>query len=467
MSASGLNRIEKKAAFSLASVFGVRMLGLFMILPVFAIYGEQLAGYSPLWLGLAIGAYGLTQALLQIPMGILSDKYGRKPVILAGLVVFLIGSIVAALSTSIYGVVAGRALQGMGAIASAILALAADLSREEQRPKVMATIGMFIGLSFTFAMILGPIIADTFGLSGLFWFTGLLTIIAMFMIQFMVPYSVNKAPRGDSVALPEQIAKLVRDPQLFRLNLGVFILHMALTACFVTLPKQFVASGLALESHWKIYLPALLGSFFLMVPFMIIAMKKEQEKPMFTGAIALLTLALFLLWSLPSGLSSLVLSVVLFFTAFNYLEATLPSILSRLAPAGVKGSAMGIYSSSQFLGAFVGGIVGGVVAIRYGEQSIFLVMAFVSLIWLVLSLGMKKLKKSKSFSFMTNIHTEERAEEVSELLINMPGIIEATLVHDELGSDDIEKNRAVAYLKVDEKIVDLLAVKALLRQEVA
>lgn len=464
MSVSGLNRIEKKAAFSLASVFGVRMLGLFMILPVFAIYGEQLAGYSPLWLGLAIGAYGLTQALLQIPMGILSDKYGRKPIILAGLVVFLIGSIVAALSTTIYGIVIGRAIQGMGAIASAILALAADLTREEQRPKVMATIGMFIGLSFTVAMILGPIVADAFGLSGLFWFIGLLTILAMFMIQFMVPYSVNKAPRGDSVALPEQISKLIRNPQLARLNWGVFILHMALTACFVTLPKQFVASGLALEDHWQIYLPTLFGSFLLMVPFMIFAMKKQQEKPMFSAAVALLTLALFLLWFLPMGLWSLVFSVVLFFTAFNYLEATMPSILSRLAPAGVKGSVMGIYSSSQFLGAFAGGIIGGFVASIYGEQSIFLVMALASLVWLVLSFGMQKLKKSKNFSFVTNINSDERAETVAELLINMPGVIEATLVHDEVAASDSTKNHTVAYLKVDDKIVDLLAIKALLQQ---
>lgn len=462
MSVSGLNRIEKKAAFSLASVFGVRMLGLFMILPVFAIYGEQLAGYSPLWLGLAIGAYGLTQAILQIPMGILSDKYGRKPVILAGLVVFLIGSVVAALSTSIYGVVIGRAIQGMGAIASAILALAADLSREEQRPKVMATIGMFIGLSFTLAMILGPIVADAFGLSGLFWFTGFLTIIAMFMIQFMVPYSVSKAPRGDNVALPEQIAKLIRHPQLARLNMGVFVLHMALTACFVTLPKQFVASGLALENHWQLYLPTLLGSFFLMVPFMIIAMKKQQEKPMFSGAVALLSIALFLLWCLPTGLWSLIFSVVLFFTAFNYLEATMPSILSRIAPAGVKGSVMGIYSSSQFLGAFAGGIIGGFVASRLGEHSIFLVMALISLIWLILSFGMQKLKKSKSFSFSTNIHTAERVEEVSELLINMPGIIEATLVQEDTSNSESANNHVVAYLKVDEKNVDLPAIKALL-----
>ncbi len=463
MSVSGLNRIEKKAAFSLASVFGVRMLGLFMILPVFAIYGEQLTGYSPLWLGIAIGAYGLTQALLQIPMGILSDKYGRKPVILVGLLIFLLGSVVAALSTSIYGVVIGRALQGMGAIASAILALAADLTREEQRPKVMATIGMFIGLSFTFAMILGPIVADVFGLSGLFWFTGFLTILAMIMILFMVPYSVNKAPRGDSVALPEQIIKLIRHPQLSRLNWGVFILHMVLTACFVTLPKQFVASGLSLENHWQIYLPTLLGSFFLMVPFMIIAIKKQQEKPMFIAAVALLTSALFLLWILPSSFWSLVFTVVLFFTAFNYLEATMPSILSRIAPAGVKGSVMGIYSSSQFLGAFVGGILGGFIASRYGEQAIFLVMAITGLLWLALSFGMQKLKKSKSFSFVTNIYCEEKAGEVAELLINMPGVIEATLVHDELAANSSQKSAVVAYLKVDDKTVNLQAVKAMLQ----
>ena len=452
MSASGLNSIEKKAAFSLASVFGLRMLGLFMILPVFAIYGEQLIGYSPIWIGLAIGAYGLTQALLQIPMGILSDKFGRKPVILTGLVVFFIGSVVAAMSDTIYGVVIGRALQGTGAIASAILALAADLSREEQRPKVMATIGMFIGVSFTIAMIIGPIVAQAFGLSGLFGFIAILTIFAMLTIQFIVPNSINTAPKGDNVALPSKLGSLIFDGQLSRLNWGVFTLHMALTACFVTLPKQFVASGLALEQHWQLYLPTLIGSFFLMVPFMIIAMKKQKEKQMFTAAVALLTLALLLLWYLPMGITTLVILVMMFFTAFNYLEATMPSILSRIAPAGVKGSVMGIYSSSQFLGAFAGGILGGFIASEFGEQSIFLVMALFGLVWVVLTLGMKPLKKSKAYSFKTNIASDEKAHEVAQQLSEMPGVIEATIMHDE----------AVAYLKVDDKTADLVNIKALL-----
>ncbi|MEJ6079281.1 MFS transporter [Vibrio sp. 1-Bac 57] len=454
MSSNGLNSIEKKAAFSLAAVFGLRMLGLFMILPVFAIYGEQLIGYSPIWIGLAIGAYGLTQAMLQIPMGILSDKYGRKPIILIGLFIFLLGSIVAAMSDTIYGVVLGRALQGTGAIASAILALAADLSREEQRPKVMATIGMFIGLSFTIAMIIGPIVAEAFGLSGLFWFIALLTIFAMLLIQFLVPHSVNKAPRGDSVALPAQLKKLIRHPQLSRLNFGVFALHMAMTACFITLPKQFVESGLQLEDHWQLYLPTLIGSFFLMVPFMIFAIKKQKEKQMLSASVLLLTLALFLLWYLPTSFTGLVITVIMFFTAFNYLEATMPSILSRLAPAGVKGSVMGIYSSSQFLGAFSGGVLGGAIASNFGEQSIFLVMAVICCIWLIISLGMSPLKKSKNLSFTINVENEKQAGEVAEQLINMPGVIEATVVFTE----------AIAYLKVDEKIVNITKIKSLLNQ---
>jgi MFS family permease len=453
MSTSGLNSIEKKAAISLATVFGLRMLGLFMILPVFAIYGTHLEGYSPIWLGLAIGAYGLTQALLQIPMGLLSDKFGRKPIILFGLVVFLIGSIVAATSTTIYGVVAGRAIQGMGAIASAILALAADLSREEQRPKVMATIGMFIGVSFMVAMVLGPIVAEAAGLSGLFWFIVILTILAMIMIQFMVPNSINRAPKGDSVALPTQLVKLASNWNLARLNFGVFSLHMAMTACFVILPRLLVESGLTLDHHWQLYLPVLLGSFFFMIPFMIIGMKKDIENQMFSASVFLLSLSLFLFWFLEASFWVLAALMFFFFVAFNYLEATMPAFLSRMAPAGLKGTAMGMYSSSQFFGAFLGGVLGGYIESQYPEQDVFFAMSLITLFWFIISLSMKKLKKSKSYSFATSFSDEQQANDIAEQLINMPGVYEATLVHSE----------AVAYLKVDEKTVDIEKIKTLLK----
>ncbi|QOL26074.1 MFS transporter [Thalassotalea sp. LPB0316] len=455
MKSDGLNSIEKKAAFSLATVFGLRMLGLFMILPIFAIYGTELEGYTPFWLGIAIGAYGLTQALLQIPMGILSDKFGRKPIIIIGLIVFLIGSLVAAHSETIHGVVFGRALQGMGAIASAVLALAADLSREEQRPKVMATIGMFIGLSFTVSMVLGPVVAQSYGLSGVFLFTGVLTLMAIFMVQFIVPSSQNKAPKGDNVAIPQQVSRLIVHPQLFRLNAGVFILHMVLTACFITLPKLFVAAGLPLEKHWALYLPTLFGSFFLMVPFMIYAIKSGREKAMFSAAVMLLTLTLVALALDASSLVALIVAMVAFFTAFNYLEATMPSQLSRIAPAGVKGSAMGIFTSSQFMGAFVGGALGGYVAQNFGEQTIFQVMALFAGLWFVLSLTMKQYQASKSFSFSTDKMDEEQGEQVLQKLIELPGVVEATLVYEE----------CVAYVKLDVKKTSIEQVKAALKPQ--
>ncbi len=225
MANGGLSGTERKVAFSLASVFGLRMMGLFMIMPVFALYGQDLKGFSPLWVGIAIGAYGLTQAILQIPMGILSDRIGRKPVILGGLLVFALGSVLAAMSDSIYGVVAGRALQGMGAIAAAVLALAADLTRDEQRTKVMAIIGMCIGFSFALSLLVGPVVAQHLGLSGLFALTAGLALLGMLIVQLLVPNPVAHAPKGDTMAEPGKLKNMLKDPQLFRLDAGIFILH--------------------------------------------------------------------------------------------------------------------------------------------------------------------------------------------------------------------------------------------------
>ncbi len=465
---SRLNSIEKKAAYSLAAVFGLRMLGLFMILPVFAIYGAELEGYSPVWLGLAIGAYGLTQAVLQIPMGMLSDKFGRKPIIIIGLFVFLVGSIVAANATTIQGVVVGRALQGMGAIASAILALAADLSREEQRSKVMATIGMFIGFSFILSMMVGPIVTQAFGLSGLFWLTAILTVFAILVVNFIVPSSINKAPKGDHLAIPAQLKKLISHPQLLRLNVGVFTLHMTLSASFIVLPQFFISVGVPLSQHWLLYLSTLVGSIVVMVPCMIWALKKQKEKQMFVAAVGVLVLALGLFLVItnflvdvcnkesivaPTTVPLLVLAVLLFFIAFNYLEATMPSILSRITPAGVKGSAMGIFTTSQFLGAFSGGLFGGLIAQNFGEPAIFVIMTAAALVWFFVALEMSPIKKSKTMSLSFNAISEAETEELAQKVVLIPGVLEATLVHSD----------AVAYLKLDDKAANIDEINALLK----
>ncbi len=452
MSNQSLNALEKRAAFSLASVFAFRMLGLFMLMPVLAIYGQSLEHVSPMWIGLAIGAYGLTQALLQIPMGWLSDKVGRKPVIIGGLVVFAIGSVIAAVADSIYWVTAGRALQGMGAIASALLALAADLSRDEQRPKVMAVIGMCIGLSFAVAMLLGPMVAASFGIAGVFWLTAGLAMLGIVIVTFIVPNAVNRAPKGDTVASISDIKRLVKHPQLLRLDLGVMLLHLTLTTLFVVLPAQLISGGLAAESHWQLYIPVLLAAFVLMAPLMIVAIKKQKEKQVFLLSIIVLIVSALGLILLPTSIMSIALCMLLYFIAFNFLEATMPALVSRIAPADQKGSAMGVFSSGQFFGAFLGGILGGYLA-QIGEaNTVFAAAAGVGVIWLFIAWQMQIPPKSKVISLMADLSDPHRAELLAEQLVALPGVIEATMVNDE--------NRS--YLKVNDKEFDINQAKQIL-----
>ncbi|MBB1275837.1 MFS transporter [Pseudoalteromonas sp. SR43-3] len=445
MTASSLNSREKRAAVSLASVFAFRMLGLFMLMPVLAIYGQSLEGFSPIWIGFAIGAYGLTQAVLQIPMGRLSDKIGRKKVIVGGLVVFAIGSVVAALADSIQMVTVGRALQGMGAIASALLAFASDLSRDEQRPKVMAVIGMSIGMSFAFAMLLGPIVAASWGIAGVFWLTAILAVFGIFIVTMLVPKAVNKAPKGDTLASFSDIKKLIKHPQLARLNAGVLLLHLTLTTIFVVLPSQLIKDGLVADHHWYLYIPVLFLAFLLMLPIMIVAIKKEKEKQAFIGSVALLTISMLAMSVWVNSVVGIAVCMLLYFVAFNFLEATMPALVSRIAPASQKGSAMGGYSSSQFLGAFLGGMLGGYVAQTTTTQAVFAAAALVGLIWLIIAWKMQVPPKSKVISLMTKLDSEEHAQTLASQLVALPGVIEATVVRDESRS----------YLKINDKEFDL------------
>ncbi|GAB1071579.1 MAG: MFS transporter [Shewanella algae] len=451
MANGGLSGTERKVAFSLASVFGLRMMGLFMIMPVFALYGQDLKGFSPLWVGIAIGAYGLTQAILQIPMGILSDRIGRKPVILGGLLVFALGSVLAAMSDSIYGVVAGRALQGMGAIAAAVLALAADLTRDEQRTKVMAIIGMCIGFSFALSLLVGPVVAQHLGLSGLFALTAGLALLGMLIVQLLVPNPVAHAPKGDTMAEPGKLKNMLKDPQLFRLDAGIFILHLVLTAVFVALPLDLVDAGLAKEKHWMLYFPAFVGAFFLMVPLIIIGVKRNNTKGMFQLALLIMLAALLAMALFSHSLWVLALAIVAFFTGFNYLEASLPSLIAKFCPVGAKGSAMGVYSTSQFLGAFCGGLLGGGAYQIMGAAGVFTVAVVLLIIWLALTLGMKNPVLLKSYTLEAQVNGREHAQKMAAELSALQGVAEAIVVLEE----------KVAYLKVNDQF-DLRQARAVL-----
>lgn len=454
MSATGLNSLEKRAAFSLAGIFGMRMLGLFMILPVFTLYGQELVGYTPLLAGLAIGAYGLTQALLQIPMGLASDRWGRKKVITFGLILFALGSVLAASTDNIYGVIIGRGLQGMGAVAAAVMALAADLSREEQRPKVMAVIGMCIGLSFVLALVIGPMVAASYGLSGIFSLTAILAVLGIAVLLLLVPNAVQQVAPGESTAASGHLKRILANTNLLRLDYGVFVIHLSLTAVFVSLPGMLVETGLAQASHWKLYLPAMLVSFVGMVPLMIIGARKQAEKQMFRLAITLMLAAMALIPAFAHMYWVLVVATILFFVGFNYLEASMPSLLSRIAPASHKGAAMGAFSSSQFMGAFVGGALGGALVQWWGTTSLFVVVGLILVSWWVISSGLQIPAKAKNMTMPVSVDTERGAASLANQLVAVTGVMEATVVVEE----------GLTYLKVNEKILDRSALDAVLQQ---
>jgi MFS family permease len=378
---------EKRAGVGLAAIFALRMLGLFLILPVFAIYAQDLpGGHDMALVGFALGAYGFTQACLQIAYGAASDRFGRKPVIVFGLILFVVGSIVAAMADDIYGIVIGRVLQGSGAISAAVTALAADLTREQHRTKVMAMIGSSIGLVFALSMVGAPLLYAAIGMSGIFALTGILAMVAIFVVLKVVP-AAPAIPRQPGWA---SFVEVLRHPQLLRMNFGVFALHLMQTAMWVLLPSALVATGgLPVAEHWKIYLPAVLISFAIMVPAIIAAEKRGRMKLVFNSAIGLLVVVQLGFGFFGHGVWALAFWLMLFFVAFNVLEATQPSLISRIAPPHAKGAALGVYNTTQSLGLFLGGVLGGSLVKYAGQEAVWLACTALGIIWLLLGLTMK------------------------------------------------------------------------------
>ena len=378
---------ELRASISLAGVFGLRMLGLFIILPVFSLYALQLGGgQSHALVGVALGAYGITQALLQIPFGWLSDRYGRKPVIYAGLVLFAIGSFVAAMADNIYLVILGRLIQGAGAISAVVQALAADLTRSEHRTKAMAIIGATIGVSFALSIVLGPVLNQWIGVPGIFVITGVLALLAMVVVAIAVP---NERIADD--ANPRRVDKrllgpVLRDDQLLRLNFGIFALHAGMTALFVVTPLMLKQSGLAADRHWQVYLPVVLLSFALMMPAVMRGDRRGDDKRIFVAAIAGLVVAFFVLASAGHTLALLCTGLVIFFTAFNILEASLPAWISKCATTENRGTALSVHSICQFLGLAFGGYAAGLLLDHAGPFAVYVFCAALAILWWLVAL---------------------------------------------------------------------------------
>jgi len=436
----------------MAGIYALRMLGLFMILPVFALYAEELEGATPALAGLAIGIYGMTQALLQIPFGLVSDRIGRKPVIVFGLLLFAAGSVLAAMSDSIYGVIMGRAMQGSGAIAAAVMALTADLVREEHRVKAMAIIGMSIGASFALAMVLGPVLNSWIGVPGIFWLTVVLAVGGIGVVVFVVPTPIVSRVHRDAEAVPAQFASVLRDPQLLRLDIGIFSLHLILTASFVVLPLALRdLAGLPSAQHWEVYLPVLLLSLPMAIPFILQAEKHRRMKQVFVGAIMVIALVEMALFEFHDEVVTIAVLLFVFYSAFNLLEAILPSLIAKVAPPDSKGTAMGFYSSSQFFGAFVGGTMGGWLHGRFDIGAVFLFCSAVALAWLIFAASMKNPRYLSTRVLRVGKLDEEAARRLGQRITAVRGVAEAVVIADD----------EVAYLKVDQHALDEVALNAL------
>jgi len=449
-----MSTLERRAAAGLASIYGLRMLGMFLILPVFAVYAERLpGGQNHALIGLALGVYGLTQALLHLPFGMFSDRIGRKRVIYFGLVLFALGSFIAAAATDIYVVIIGRTIQGAGAINSVLTALLADLTREEQRTKAMAMVGGTIGLTFALSLVLGPALYHLISIPGIFLVTGVLAVLAIVLVKFIVPDPKQSHVHADAETAPASLLDIVRHRELRRLNFGIFSLHAVQMAMFVVVPFALrEIGGLDANHHWQVYLPVLAISVLFMMPLILYSEKKAKTKPVFVSAVALMLLAEVAFVPALQHFWGFVTVLTFYFIAFNVLEASLPSLVSKIAPARAKGTAMGVYNTAQALGLFAGGAMGGVLSNYYGAAAVFEVGAVLIALWLYLAAGMKSPPAVKNLMFHITALSAAEALQLEKQLNGVPGVTEATIIPGE----------NTAYIKVDRRHVDEAALRALL-----
>lgn len=441
-----MNSSELRATFALGSIFALRMLGLFMIVPVFAIYGQSYLGATPALIGLAIGIYGLSQAILQIPVSILADRTARKPLITIGLLVFAIGGAVAATSTSIWGVILGRAIAGSGAVSAVVMALLADVTREEHRGKAMAAMGMSIALSFIVAFSLGPILTHKVGLSGLFWLTSIAGILAIGLLM-VVPTPI-RALTQNPLGIKKQLQTILNVPDLNRLHFSIFSLHLLMTAAFVLIPSQLVEyAHIPVHAHGWVYLPLLLAGFILAIPAIIVAEAKRRMRRIFVSGVALIAVSLVILTIFDQNKIGLLAGIGLFFIAFNTLEALLPSWLAKRAPVAAKATAMGVNASSQFLGAFFGGVLGGQLLTHVNSQVSWAVLAGLAVVWLVVAAKLISPPYLSSLAVRLPDHSDQ-PHDVNDWVVNLLDID---------GVEDVVVllEQRVAYLKIDKTKMDM------------